>query len=150
MDLIVEHVNVWAASIQDEPGGLATVLNGLKEAGADLDFVISRRAPEKLGIVTHVTEKPDTGVVFVAPLRGDSEIAAASDLGFNVTSSIKAVRVEGENKPGIAAELMDKLAIGDLNLRGFSAAVIGARFIFYIGFDTTEDAAKALTILKSA
>ncbi len=140
MDLIVEHVDVWAASIQDEPGGLALVLSGLKEAGADLDFIIARRA----------AEKPGTGVVFVTPLHGDREVAAAADLGFNVTSSIKAVRVEGENKPGVAAELTEKLAVAGLNLRGLSAAVIGARFIFYIGFDTSEDAAKAMSILQSA
>ncbi len=140
MDLIVEHVDVWAASIQDEPGGLALVLNGLKEAGADLDFIIARRA----------AEKPGTGVVFVTPLHGDREVAAAADLSFNVTSSIKAVRVEGENKPGVTAELTEKLAVAGLNLRGLSAAVIGARFIFYIGFDTSEDAAKAMSILQSA
>jgi predicted amino acid-binding ACT domain protein len=87
--------------------------------------------------------------VFVTPLRGDKEIAAAADLGFNVSSSIKAVRVEGENKPAIAAGLMEKLAAAGLNLRGFSAAVIATRFIFYIGFDTSEDAAKAVSILQS-
>ncbi len=138
MDLIVEHVDVWAASIKDEPGGLALVLSGLREAGADLDFIIARRA----------AEKPGTGVVFVTPLRGDREIAAATDLGFNITSSIKAVRVEGENKPGVAAELVEKLAVAGLNLRGLSAAVIGARFILYIGFDASVDAVEAINILQ--
>ena len=47
MDLIVERVDVWAASITDEPGSLAHLLTGLRQAGADLDFVIARRAPEK-------------------------------------------------------------------------------------------------------
>jgi hypothetical protein len=139
MDLILEHVDVWVASIQDEPGSLATVLNELKESGADLDFIITRRA----------AEEPGTAVVFVAPLCGDSEIAAAADLGFNITSSIKALRVEGKNKPGIAAELTEKLAAAGLNLRGFSAAVIGTGFISYIGFDTSDDVAKAGEVLGS-
>ena len=56
----------------------------------------------------------------------------------------------GENKPGVTAELTEKLAVAGLNLRGLSAAVIGARFIFYIGFDTSEDTAKAMSILQSA
>ncbi len=140
MDLIVERVNVWAASIRDEVGGLSHLLTGLRAAGADLDFIIARRA----------TEKPGTGVVFVTPLRGDREIAAAADLGFNVTNSVHAVRVEGDNRPGVAAEVTEKLAAAGVDLRGFSAAVIGARFIFYVGLDSVEDAAKAVNTLQQA
>ena len=138
MDLIVECVNVWAASIPDEPGGLARILTGLREAGADLDFCIARRAPEK----------PGTGVVFVTPLHGDREIAAASILGFNVTNSLHSVRVEGENAPGIAAILTEKLAAAGINLHGFSGAVIGTRFILYIGLDNDADAQKTCEILQ--
>jgi len=140
MDLIVERVNVWAASIRDEAGGLSQLLAGLRDAGADLDFVIARRTPEK----------PGMGVVFVTPLRGDREIAAAARLGFNVTNSVHSVRIEGENRPGVAAEVTEKLAAAGINLRGFSVAVIGARFIFYIGLDSAADAAKAVNILQQA
>ncbi|MDD4996616.1 MAG: ACT domain-containing protein [Syntrophales bacterium] len=137
-NLIVERVDVWAATIEDKPGGLAKILNGLRDAGADLDFVIARRAPEK----------PGTGVVFVTPLRGDREVAAASTLGFNVTSSLKSLRIEGENKPGVAAAMTGKLADAGINLHGLSAAVIGTKFIIYISLDNAEDAAKAADIIK--
>ena len=73
-----------------------------------------------------------------------------SILGFNVKRSIHSVRVEGENKPGVAAELTEKLAAAGLNLRELSAAVIGARFILYIGLDSAEEAAKACDILQKA
>jgi hypothetical protein len=139
MDLIVERVDVWAASIKDKPGGLANILSGLADAGADLDFIIARRAPEQ----------PDGGVVFVTPLRGDVEVAAAATLGFNVTTSLKSLRVEGDNKPGVASKLTQKIAAAGINLHGFSAAVIGARFIMYISFDTAEDAERAAEILNS-
>ena len=49
MELLVERVDVWAASIEDRPGGLAEVLAALREAGADLQFIIARRAPEAPG-----------------------------------------------------------------------------------------------------
>ena len=140
MDLSVKRVDIWAASIKDKSGGLALKLTGLREAGADLDFVISRRAPEK----------PGTGVVFVTPLRGDREIAAAANLGFNVSNNLYSVRVMGDNKPGITAELTTKLAAEGINLRGVSAAVIGARFILYVALDTSADAVKAIDILKQA
>lgn len=138
MDLIVEYVDVWAASIKDEPGGLERILTGLKEAGADLDFIVARRA----------AEKPGTGVVFVTPLRGDRETATAAELGFNVTSNLHSVRVEGKNKPGIASELIQNLAGANINLRGFSAAVIGSRFILYIGLDSIADVEKAINLLQ--
>ena len=115
MELLVERVDVWAASTVDKPGGLSGILTGLYEAGADLDFVIARRAPDK----------PGTGVVFLTPIRGDREVEAASTLGFNLTSSVDAVRVEGDNVPGAAARLAQLIADEGINVRGFSVAVIG-------------------------
>lgn len=139
-ELKIERVNVWVAGIQDEPGSLATILAGLEEAGADLDFVLARRAPDK----------PGTGVVFLTPLRGDRQIDAAAFLGFNVISSVQSLRVEGENKPGAVANLTKKLAAAKINLRGLSGAVNGSRFIVYIGFDSAADAAKAADVLQQA
>jgi ACT domain-containing protein len=87
MDLIAERVEVWASSIEDKPGSLAKVLTGLREAGADLNFILARRAPEAFG----------QAEVFVTPLQGDAELEAAATLGFNPTASVHAVRVEGPN-----------------------------------------------------
>lgn len=138
MDLIAECVEVWATSIEDKPGSLANVLTGLREAGADLNFILARRAPEAFG----------KAEVFVTPLQGDVELGAAATLGFNLTARVHAVRVEGPNQVGIAATLAAQLAAAGLNLRGFSAAVLGTRFILYIGLDSAEDAAKALAVLQ--
>jgi hypothetical protein len=140
MDLLVEPVDVWAASIQDKPGALATVLAELRESGADLQFIIARRAPEA----------PGKGVVFVTPLQGDREIAAAAQLGFNVTRTVHSVRVMGPDRRGIAAELTRKLADKGINLRGFSASVIGTQFVAYVAVDSLEDATRAVEILEKA
>jgi len=140
MDLYVEHVDVWAATIQDKPGGIAEVLAILRDAGANLQSVIARRAPEE----------PGKGVIFVTPLQGDREIATAAQVGFNVTHTLHSVRVMGRDRPGIAAELTQKLADGGLNLRGFSASVIGPQFIAYVAVDSRQDADRAIEILKAA
>jgi hypothetical protein len=140
MDLIVERADVWAASIPDRPGGLAEVLNALRGAGADLQFIIARRAPDK----------PGAGVVFVTPLQGDREIQAASAAGFNVTQRLHSVRVMGPDRPGAAAELIQKLADAEINLRGFAASVIGTQFVAYVGVDTLENANRAMAILSRA
>jgi len=140
MELIVDRVDVWAASIEDKPGGLAAKLSALSQTGADLDFVVARRSPDK----------PGTGVVFVTPLRGDREVQAASQVGFNVSESLRSVRVEGPNAHGVAARLTQKLADAKINLRGLSAAVIGTRFIMYFAFDSDAAASKAIDVLKKA
>jgi hypothetical protein len=140
MDMIVDAVDVWAAGIKDKVGDLSQLLTGLREAGADLDFILARRTPEKPGL----------GVVYVTPLCGDREVDAAAQLGFNVTNSVHSVRIEGDNKPGITAELTTKLTAAGISLRGLSAAVIGAKFVIYIGLDSAEDAKKAVSILRQA
>src|SRR4029453_5369659 len=99
-DLLVERVDVWAATIPDRPGGLAEVLETLRDAGADLQLAIARRTPEG----------PGKGVVFVTPLQNDREIRAAAQVGFNVTHSLHSVRIMGGDRPGIVAELTRKLA----------------------------------------
>jgi predicted amino acid-binding ACT domain protein len=140
MDLFVEHVDVWAATIPDTAGGLAGVLATLHDVGANLQSIISRRAPDQ----------PGKGVVFVTPLQGDREIAAAAQAGFNVTQTLHSVRILGTDRPGIAAELTQRLADAGINLRGFSASVIGTQFSAYAAMDSLEDAKKAIEILKMA
>jgi len=140
MDLFVEHVDVWAAPIQDKPGGLADVLGILRDAGANLQFIIARRVPDE----------PGTGVVFITPLQGDREIAAAAQAGFNVTRTLHSVKAMGRDRPGIAAELTQKLANAGFNLRGFSASVIGTQFVAYAALDSLQDANQAIEILKKA
>jgi len=137
MDISVERVDVWAASIEDRPGGLAEVLGALRDVGADLQFIIARRAPQD----------PGTGVVFVTPLQGDREIAAAAEVGFNVTQTLHSVRVMGRDRPGAAAELTQQLADGRINLRGFSASVIGSQYVAYVAVDSLDEANKAISVL---
>ena len=140
MDIIVERMDVWAANIEDKPGGLAGVLAALRDVEADLQFIIARRAPQE----------PGRGVVFVTPLEGDREIAAAAQVGFNVTQTLHSVRVMGRDRPGAAAELTQRLADGGINLRGFSASVIGGQFVAYVAVDSLSDANEAIEILKNA
>jgi hypothetical protein len=138
MDLLVEREDVWAASVDDKPGALAAKLSALDDAGADLGFIIVRRAPEK----------PGTGVAFVTPLRGDREVRAATAAGFAVTSSLHSVRVEGPDEPGVAATLAKAIGDAGINMRGFSGAVLGTRFVAHVGVDSAEDQEAAVKLLS--
>ena len=138
MNVIAELEEVWVSSLDDKPGAVASKLSELAEAGADLDFIIARRAPDK----------PGTGVVFVTPLRGDAEIEAAGELGFAATNRLHSIRVEGRNERGIAGKLTQKVAEAGLNLRGFSGAVVGTQFVMHMAFEAAEDAKKAIALLQ--
>ena len=56
----------------------------------------------------------------------------------------------GHDRPGVAAELTEKLADGGINLRGFSLSVIGRQYLAYAAVDSLEDANKVIEILKKA
>ena len=139
MALDVSRVDVWAAGMQDKPGALAAKLAALADAGAEIEFIIARRAPDKRG----------TGVVFLTPLEGAKQIAAARKARFRKTRSLRSVRVEGRDKPGLGAKLTAALAAEGINLRGLSAAVIGKRFVMHLALDQAADATKAVRVLKS-
>jgi len=138
MKLDVVREDVWAVGIEDRPGGLAEKLEALAQAGANLEFVIARRSPEK----------PGSGVVFVTPVKGAKQVKAARQVGFDKTASLHALGIATTDKPGLAAQLTRCLAEAGINLRGFSAAAIGRRATFHLAFDSAADANKAMRRLK--
>lgn len=138
MNLIAEKETVWVASVDDHPGALGNKLAALAEAGADLGFIIARRAPDR----------PGTGVVFVTPLIGDREVEAATAQGFSATSHLHSLRLQGDDAPGIAAAIARSIGQAGLNLRGFSGAVIGTQFVAHLAFDTAESVEQAIQVLQ--
>jgi hypothetical protein len=139
MKLKISRVEVWAASIADRPGGLANQLEPLAKAGASLAFLIARRAPER----------PGEGVVFVTPLRGLRQEKAAASVGFIMTDGLHSLRIEGNDERGISAKIARALASAKINLRGFTAATIGNRFVAYLALDGAADESRAMKALKA-
>jgi hypothetical protein len=139
MAMDASRVDVWAGSIEDKPGGLAEVLTALADAGAELQYVMARRAPDK----------PGTGVVFLSPVKGAKQTRAAKKMGLHKSKSIFAVRAEGTDKPGLGAVLTNALAEKGVNLRGLSASVIGRKFVLWLALDTSKDASAAVRTIKS-
>jgi hypothetical protein len=139
MALKVTQAEVWAATIEDRPGGLARKLEALAKGGTSLDFVVARRAPDR----------PGTGVVFVAPVKGVRQQKAAKAAGFVKAAGLHSVRGEGPDKPGLGARITADLADAGINLRGLSAAAIGKKCVVYLALDMPEDATRAAKILKA-
>jgi hypothetical protein len=138
MAYTVKKVEVWAAEIVDRPGGLADTLGALSSAGASLEFLISRRAPDK----------PGTGVVFLTPIKGAKAKRAAKEAGLSTTDSLHSLRVDGPDRPGLGTKMTRALADAGINLRGVSGAALGRRAVTYFAFDTAADADTAIRLLK--
>lgn len=136
----VKKVDVWAGEIADRPGGLASTLAAMTKAGANIEFVVARRAPDK----------PGTGVVFMTPIKGAKQKTAAQQAGLGTSESLHSVRIEGPDKAGLGAKLTDALAAAGINLRGISAAALGRRAVSYLAFDSAADSEAAVRILKKA
>ena len=138
MAYTIKKVEVWAGEIPDQPGGLADKLTGLGNAGANFEFLVSRRAPDK----------PGTGVVFLTPIKGAKQKKAAQEGGFGTTDSLHSLRVEGPDRPGLGTKMTRALADAGINLRGISAAALGRRAVTYFAFDSAADADTAIRTLK--
>ncbi|MEW6251534.1 MAG: ACT domain-containing protein [Planctomycetota bacterium] len=135
----ITRVDVWVGDIEDRPGALATKLEALMRAGADLDFIIVRPT----------AGTPGMGVLFVAPLRGPEQLRAAGEVGVQKSATMHVLRIAGPDRPGQAAGIARILAEAGLNMSGLSAAAINEGCLFYIRFDAEEDAKRAAQILTA-
>ena len=131
--------DVWAGAIEDQPGGLAEKLETVSYTGVNLEFIIARRAPDK----------PGTGVVFLAPMRGEDATRAAELAGLSKWTTAYSLHIEGQDQPKLAAKITRTIANAGINMRGMSAAKIGGRAVFHLAFDSSSDADKASMVLTN-
>jgi hypothetical protein len=135
MALKVSKADVWAATIDDRPGGAAEKLDALSRAGANLEMLLARRS------------EAGKGVMFVTPLKGKA-MKAAQEAGMGQPQTIHSVRIEGGDKPGLGSKIARALGDAGINFRGMSAIAIGKKFVSFVALDSAEDQAKAISTLK--
>ncbi len=136
----ITKADTWSVEISDSPGALAAKLQGLAQAGADLDFLLGRRQ----------ADKPGMGVAFAIGIKGAKSAKAARAAGFEKSPTIGALRVEGPNKPGAVHKLLAPIAEAGVTLRGVAAQTIGKKFVTVLAFDSQDDAKLAAAALKKA
>lgn len=139
MALAMHKIQVWSGEVSDRPGEAAAILAKLAQAGADLEFVFTRAHPSK----------PGTQVISLAPVQGPELTEAAQQAGLAPARDIAMLCVEGANRGGIGSELMSRLAIAGLNLRGLSVSALGNRFAAYLAFDDPDAVTAAIQVLAS-
>src|SRR5438105_7687206 len=110
MGFKLDRVHVWAGEVADEAGGVSAKLSLLAQAGANLEFILTRRQPDK----------PGTGVLYVAPLTGPMQLRAARAAGLAETHDPVVLRAEGDNAAGLAHRLTQQWALAGINLQGLT------------------------------
>lgn len=134
----VKKLTIWSTEIEDQPGATSGIFRVLSDAGADLQFVLARRQPDK----------PGKGVLFVAPVAGKKQEDAARQAHLAPASNLAGVRVEGTNKKGLGYRLTQAIAEANLNLRALVATVIGSKYAAIFAFDSQADADRGLQALR--
>jgi hypothetical protein len=137
MGFKLDRVHVWSAEVEDRPGGAAAKLAALAQAGANLEFILTRRQPDR----------PGKGILYVAPVSGPVQVRAAKSAGLVETSEPIVLRVEGDNEAGLAHRLTQQWALAGISMEGLSLAVLEKKFVGFAAFDTVVDANKAAQIL---
>ena len=138
MTFEISKVDIWVGGLPDRPRALMKKLAVLSQAGANLEFVIARQ------------DKRGKAVVFMAPLKGATQIRAAAEAELSKATSMHSLRVAGPNQPGLGERITRALGDEGLNLRGLSAAAIGGRSVTYLRFRNSDDAQRARRALRRA
>lgn len=133
MILKTTRMDVWVAPIDDEPGGLARTLRAIADMGASLDCVLARREGTVKG----------KGVLFVTPLHGREQLENAGEIGLHQAAHLSTLKIEGEDHPGMGAELTRVIGEAGVSLHGLTATVLGHRFVCYASFDSIGDLERA-------
>ena len=136
----MHKVQVWSGEIPDRPGAAAAKLELLARSGVNLEFVFTR--PQR--------SNPEASMIFLAPISGPEQVQAARAAGLAPALDIAMLCVEGDNRAGIGYDIMSRLAVAGLNLRGISISSLGDRFAAFLAFDNADVAALAVQVLAEA
>ena len=136
MAYTIKKVEVWAGDVKNRPGMLARILEGLTQAGAQLEFLVARRVSE------------NTSRVFLAPLKGVKQKRMAGEVGLVSATGMHCIRIEGPDHPGLGADISRGVAGAGINIRGASAATIGRKTAFYLAFKTDDEAKAAAKVVR--
>ena len=137
MGFKLDRIHVWSGEVADQAGGIASKLALLAQAGANLEYIFTRRQPDK----------PGTGLLYIAPVSGPVQVRAAKAAGLSETFDPVVLRVEGDNQASLGHRLTQEWALAGISLQGLTMAVLSNKFVGYAAFDTVGDANRAAQIL---
>jgi hypothetical protein len=139
MSFEVSPVEVWVGELEDRAGALASTLAQIMMcAGANLEFVVVRPSPDH----------PGRSILYLAPLTTPEQCRIAQQVGLHRAENIHALRLVGEDRPGLFAGISGTLAQADINIVGVTAAAAAGTAITYLRFENRRLAEAAANLLS--
>lgn len=139
MAVKLKSIVLWRKEVQNQPGVLADTLAPFAKKKANLQIVMGYRYPGE----------ESKAAIELYPIAGKKMTEQAQASGLS-GSSIPALLVEGDNKPGLGHAIARSLADAGINLTFLVAQVIGRNYSAVFGFETEEDSKKAFALIKKA
>jgi hypothetical protein len=139
MAIRIRKLTLWRTEVPHRPGALATLLDPLAAAGADLQVVMGYRLPGD----------KSRAVVEVAPINSRRPALAAERAGL-VPGGAPTLQVLGDNRPGLANRIARALADSHVNVVFLVAQVVGKRYSAVFGFEGEADLDKAADRIRAA
>ena len=139
MAVTVKKAILWRREVDNSPGMLASILQPLSVASADLQVVMAYRYPSG----------ENKAAIELYPVSGRKSAAAAQTAGL-APSSISTLVVEGDNRPGLGHAIAKAVGDAGINMSFVMAQVVGRRYSAVFGFENETDASKAATLIKRA
>ena len=128
---------MWRTTIRNRPGVLASTLEPLAQAGANLSVVMKYS----------LSSRSSQATVEILSGSGRRTTLAAHAAGFTL-SPTTVLLVEGNNRPGLAYAVTTAIAWAGITVRFLSAQVVDQRYSAILGFRTEEDALKARSLIR--
>jgi hypothetical protein len=138
MAMIVKKATLWRREVENRSGVLASTLQPLAEAGADLQLVMGYRHPGG-----------ENAAIEVFPISGRKVTAGAQAAGL-APSSIPTLLVNGDNKAGLGHAIAKAIGDAGINLSFVMAQVVGRRYSAVFGFESDADLTKVVPLVKKA
>ena len=137
MPVTVKSVTIWRKEVENQPGVLAAALEPLAQAGANLKVLMGYRLPGEEG----------RAAIEFFPIAGAKASKTAMAIGLT-KSSIPALHVEGDDKPGLMRSIARALAGAGINVSFVVAQAVGRKYSAIWGFESLEAARKAASLIR--
>src|SRR5215471_9088708 len=132
----VKPITLWRREVENRPGALAETASPLAGVGANLQVLMGYRHPDG-----------SRATVELSPVTGKRATTAAQAAGLS-PSGIPTLRLEGEDRAGIAHAIARSLADAGINIAFLMAQTVGKKFCAVVGFESEADAKKAVGLIK--
>jgi hypothetical protein len=136
-EFTIQKFPMWSVEIDDVAGSTTGLFKILADAGADIEFSLSRPLGDKAG----------KAILFLAPIKGKKQEDAARQADFKLRSDVVGVQIQGPSRVGGNFRLTAALAHENLSVRALVTTVDGKRFTTIFAMQSDADADRAIKVL---